>query len=237
MNKQAFCDGYMHKEAGSAWRKWIEKAVRRGDKEGAVLRSLSSIADGKTGRLPLWMKIYDEDWNTVRKAMKGPESVSDTKLIEALKRGTSKEKITKGIGSKGRKGARKQVVENARESRLGTYTTWDKAVGTDPNSFVNITHSGTVPYIKSFLNKGTKGYPLEAGGRGLQIHPTKVGKDLPMERALYYGRVAEETTGLPAGLLRGRIKAKYLRSSNLGYEAGLTSENIKHLKDIEISNI
>ena len=238
MNKTAYLQGYMEKTAKTPWRSWLTKQVKAGNEEEAVLQSLLLAArNTKTGSLPTAVKTYNPDWNIIRAHMTGREPVSEAAFIKALKRGS-------GYG-------KDRAVTFRPERRLGAYIrelkskamgrktgnimpTWSDMVGLDPEAYVTVKHSGTAPYIDAFLQGKARGYPLEGGGMGLQVHPIVEGNTFPQDRALHYGRVAQESTGLPAALMTGRIKGKYLRQANLGYEAGLTPANIKHLKDVKI---
>ena len=238
MNKIAYLQGYMEKTAQTPWRSWLTKQVKAGNQEEAVLQSLLLAArNTKTGALPIPVKTFNPDWNIIRAHMTGRELVSEADFIKALKRGSGykKDRVVK-IRPDKRLGAYRQGLEDrALDRKTGsTMATWPDMTGADPEAYVTVQHSGTAPYIDAFLQGKTKGYPLEGGGMGLQVHPIVEGNTFPQDRALHYGRLAHESTGLPSALLTGRIKGKYLRQANLGYEAGLVPNNIKHLEDIKV---
>ncbi len=111
----------------------------------------------------------------------------------------------------------------------------------NPEEYVQIEHGGTKQFINDSL-KGNRSYPLERGGRGIQVHPLGgKGEYVSGQRTLtdgtkYYADKASTNGDAPARLT-GKIKAKYLDSGRVTHEGAITKENIRHLQDIEIKNI
>lgn len=93
---------------------------------------------------------------------------------------------------------------------------------------ITIKHGGGFHYLTSFLLYKEKGYHLEHGGLGIQVAPIR------SDRETYYANTAcAQTLDRPV-IFSARIKAKYIENAPNGYEAGLRTESIRHLKDVQI---
>jgi hypothetical protein len=106
--------------------------------------------------------------------------------------------------------------------------TFAEARGIDPETWVEITHGGGEWNIEEFLRGETEGYPLQRGGVGLQVSPKdevthgRSRDDYAPKAAAFFDRAAVFTA---------KIQAKYLKATVRGYEAGLPSSSVAHLKD------
>jgi len=255
MNKTAFMRGYMEKTSAARWRKWMDKLVDTGKAEDATMLGLR-MAQGQSDRLPMKLRGYvseDEPWAIVKDALKKKNSPYASKRAPIDPK-IFKENIKKVISennkpivpkAKTKRGLRRmksdleydayeREIARIQGTKKGDY--WGASNKVDPEEVVDIVHSGTTPYIQSFLKGKQPGYALEAGGKGIQVHPLRNGRQLDEARINGYADMASSATGLPRGVLRGKIKAKYLDAANNGYEGGLRPENIKHLTDIKVSD-
>ncbi len=109
----------------------------------------------------------------------------------------------------------------------------------DPESTVEITHAGSMQFIKDFLSGKNKGYSLERGGLGLQVHPL-IGKisepELTRRNQFYSNRATTSMGGTPA-VMKAKIKAKHLQAAPNVYEAGLPFSSLKHLEDVKLDEL
>ncbi len=99
-----------------------------------------------------------------------------------------------------------------------------------PDTLINASHGGGWRYIIGFLSGKQPGYQLEKGGKGIQISPNYRDRDEAYaERHLKFDTPA---------ILRFSVEAQYIESAvNYGYEAGLTSDHLDKISDIELINL
>lgn len=101
----------------------------------------------------------------------------------------------------------------------------------DPNTEIEITHGGGEWNILEFLKGEHEGYGLERGGVGLQVSPAT---NWTLDRSQEYSKTAllffDNRAVLSAKIAAGKLKA----AQNGGYEAGLITANIGHLKDVKV---
>ncbi|MBC8551467.1 MAG: hypothetical protein H8D23_17620 [Candidatus Brocadiales bacterium] len=153
-----------------------------------------------------------------------------TSRIHQLRMETSKsykqEKLKQGL----------QFRKSERERHMAQKPkTWADGSKVDPEEIVTITHGGGKDFINRFLKGEEKGYRLERGGKGIQVHPNIKGTSgIGDSRTSFYSRRAIQHFDTPAGL-KGQIKAKYLDSANNSYEAGIRPENAKYLKKAKVT--
>ncbi len=116
---------------------------------------------------------------------------------------------------------------------------YHKHVGKDPEEYVEISHGGGVRYLKSFMRGKSSGYDLERhAGKGIQVtpHEKELDSNIKSRGSAYASRAAARHFDDPV-LMTAKIKRKHLLAANNKYEAGLTADKIKKLKDIKIKRL
>lgn len=107
---------------------------------------------------------------------------------------------------------------------------WDFE-GIDSEDEIIITHGGGFHHINAFLRKVSYGYRLEQGGIGIQVNPTMA----THARCLIYADRSGPSDSLDTpAILLATIKAKFLHRANNSYEAGLRSEHLEHLRNVQV---
>jgi hypothetical protein len=133
------------------------------------------------------------------------------------------------------------------DARQGTSQTWPNAVKAyykdkpenhiDPEQEIPITHGGGYHYLKDLVAGRVKGYRLEGNtGSGIQVHPNLTPEQLGPRHLYYASRGTTRFMDRP-GELVGTIKAKNLLAAPNLYEAGLTLDNLKNVKNLQVNPI
>ena len=228
--------------------KEVAKAV--GNKKISLIRTSlfgtpaarKGLRDGKINRLTNTMA---EKGNIPKEQSKNYDKFLNRKYDDA------KHALRKGSNSKGYKKPISERLEDYTDKkerlsrRKGTKVsgkkddTWGgnvKSSGVGKEDNVVINHGGGKHYLEHMLKTKNKsmGYKLEGDrGTGVQVHPmTKKYKNYKAEssdRINYYSTKAGKYGDVPAKLT-GKIKSKYLTRANNDYEAGIKTENLKHLR-------
>ena len=110
----------------------------------------------------------------------------------------------------------------------------------DPEELVSISHAGGEHHINSVMSGKHKGYGLEhdPSKTGLQVHPLKhFPRGEIRDREEFYAARGSSGHGDIPAVLTGKIKAKHLQSQPNGFEAGIHSDNIKHIVDPKVERI
>lgn len=103
--------------------------------------------------------------------------------------------------------------------------------GIDSEDEIIITHAGGFHHINAFLQKKSFGYTLENGGVGIQVNPTMA----THAKCLVYAERTSPSDHLDTpAILLATIKTKFLHRANNSYEAGLRSEHLEHLQNVQV---
>jgi hypothetical protein len=124
-------------------------------------------------------------------------------------------------------------------SRKGDMLPYHKHVEKDPEEYINISHGGGIRYLKKFMRGKSKGYELERrAGKGIQVtpHEKDISDSITSRGPDYASRASARHFDDPV-LMTAKIKRKHLMAANNKYEAGLTADKIKKLKDIKIKKL
>ncbi len=146
----------------------------------------------------------------------------------------------KGHKYNGRVNALREIVYNDKFSDVQVETAIkrcladvpEKAITTDSedsegipwsesDEMIKVVHGGGYNFINDFINGNNKGYRLERGGKGLQVHPIRdVHESIAARVSMYANRGATYNFDVPA-VLTAMVKASDLEKSNNDYEAGI----------------
>jgi hypothetical protein len=116
--------------------------------------------------------------------------------------------------------------------------TYAATANIDSEKLIPIEHGGTAQFLKAFLAKKKRGYPLEGEARqGIQVHRldnSVVGSELFGRTTYYANRAAGRTFATPAKL-NGYVKAKHIINANNGYESAVV--NPEHIVNPKITEL
>jgi hypothetical protein len=110
-------------------------------------------------------------------------------------------------------------------------------VTANPEDWVDIEHGGGFQHIKDFVSGKSKGYSLDHSTmKGIFVSNMAHPRNKEVNRTPQYAGRATGFIDKP-GKLTGRIKAKHLMSVRNAYEAGLTPESVKHIKNLKVESL